>query len=123
MLEDGTLPIRNAFDDDAAIAEERRLLYVGITRARRHLTLSWAHRRIGSAGTEVQRKPSRFLAMLEPPRSAGAWREGAGARSSWVGGSGGSRAGDRRSGDQRSGDQRSGDQRSGERRTIKGAIA
>jgi len=84
-LEEGLLPIRQA-KDDAAIAEERRLLYVGITRARRHLTLSWAHRRIGSAGTEVQRKPSRFLAMLEPARSAGAWREGAGARSSWAGG-------------------------------------
>ena len=34
MLEDGTLPIRQAFDDDEALAEERRLLYVGITRAR-----------------------------------------------------------------------------------------
>ena len=83
-LEEGLLPIRQA-KDDAAIAEERRLLYVGITRARRHLTLSWAHRRVGSAGTEVQRKPSRFLATLEPRRAArdgasrdGAWRDGTG---------------------------------------------
>ncbi|HYN69424.1 MAG TPA: ATP-dependent DNA helicase UvrD2 [Candidatus Eisenbacteria bacterium] len=74
-LEEGLLPIRQA-KDDAAIAEERRLLYVGITRARRRLTLSWAHRRIGTAGTEVQRKPSRFLALLEP-RPERAWRVGA----------------------------------------------
>ena len=35
MLEDGSLPIRQAFDDEEALEEERRLLYVGITRARR----------------------------------------------------------------------------------------
>src|SRR4029079_13855626 len=45
MLEEGTLPIRQAIDDDAALAEERRLLYVGITRARSRLVLSWADRR------------------------------------------------------------------------------
>ena len=33
-LEEGILPIRQAKDDEAAVAEERRLLYVGITRAR-----------------------------------------------------------------------------------------
>ena len=37
MLEDGSLPIRQAFDDDALLDEERRLLYVGLTRARVHL--------------------------------------------------------------------------------------
>ena len=42
MLEEGSLPIRQALDDDEALAEERRLLYVGITRARVHLALSWA---------------------------------------------------------------------------------
>jgi DNA helicase-2/ATP-dependent DNA helicase PcrA len=63
MLEDGTLPIRQAFDDDAAIAEERRLLYVGITRARRHLHLSWADRR-ETRGREGRRTRSRFLAGL-----------------------------------------------------------
>ena len=45
MLEEGSLPIRQALDDDEALAEERRLLYVGITRARVHLALSWAERR------------------------------------------------------------------------------
>ncbi|MBF8291025.1 MAG: UvrD/REP helicase, partial [Chloroflexi bacterium] len=58
QLEEGTLPIRQA-ESDAAIAEERRLLYVGLTRARRHLWLSWAERR------DARRRPSRFLAALE----------------------------------------------------------
>lgn len=58
QLEEGTLPIRQA-DTDAEIAEERRLLYVGVTRARRHLELSWAERR------DARRRPSRFLAPLE----------------------------------------------------------
>ncbi|HUQ77550.1 MAG TPA: ATP-dependent DNA helicase UvrD2 [Patescibacteria group bacterium] len=66
MLEDGTLPIRQAFDDEAALAEERRLLYVGITRARRHLHLSWADRR-EARGRETRRTRSRFLAGLAGP--------------------------------------------------------
>ena len=76
MLEDGTLPIRQAFDDDAAIAEERRLLYVGITRARRRLHLSWADRR-ETRGREGRRTRSRFLAglALAAPRT-GAGRAG-----------------------------------------------
>lgn len=40
-LTDGMLPITYAKTDDQ-IEEERRLLYVGVTRARLHLTLSWA---------------------------------------------------------------------------------
>jgi DNA helicase-2/ATP-dependent DNA helicase PcrA len=64
-LEEGTLPIRQAADDDEALAEERRLLYVGLTRARRHLTLSWAERRAGPGDREAQRRPSRFLRALE----------------------------------------------------------
>jgi DNA helicase-2/ATP-dependent DNA helicase PcrA len=69
QLEEGTLPIRQA-DSDEEIAEERRLLYVGLTRARRHLSLSWAERR------EARRRPSRFLAALEdrPARSSAAGR-------------------------------------------------
>jgi DNA helicase-2/ATP-dependent DNA helicase PcrA len=57
-LDEGTLPIRQAKEADE-IAEERRLLYVGITRARRHLTLS-----------SSSRKPSRFLEAFEAPRPA-----------------------------------------------------
>ena len=63
-LEEGTLPIRQAVDDEA-LAEERRLLYVGLTRARRHLTLSWAERRVGPGDRESSRRPSRFLLALE----------------------------------------------------------
>ena len=66
MLEEGTLPIRQSASDPAALAEERRLLYVGITRARRHLVLSWAANRIGTKGSAVRARPSRFIAELRP---------------------------------------------------------
>jgi len=64
-LEEGTLPIRQAVDDDTALAEERRLMYVGLTRARRVLALSWAERRTGAGDREARRRPSRFLRALE----------------------------------------------------------
>jgi DNA helicase-2/ATP-dependent DNA helicase PcrA len=77
-LEEGTLPIRQA-DDDEALAEERRLLYVGLTRPRRHLLLSWAERRAGAGAREGRRRPSRFLRALEGGgASAGAGSAGAG---------------------------------------------
>jgi DNA helicase-2/ATP-dependent DNA helicase PcrA len=63
-LEEGTLPVGQAGGDPAAIGEERRLLYVGITRARRYLAISWAARRDGANGREGSRRPSRFLAEL-----------------------------------------------------------
>ncbi len=67
-LEEGTLPIRQA-ESEEELAEERRLLYVGLTRARRHLTLSWAERRVGAGEREARRRPSRFLLALEPART------------------------------------------------------
>jgi DNA helicase-2/ATP-dependent DNA helicase PcrA len=57
-LTDGTLPIIYAQTDEA-VAEERRLFYVGITRAREQLYLSWALAR--APGGRASRKPSRFL--------------------------------------------------------------
>lgn len=60
-LTDGTLPIIYAQTDEA-VAEERRLFYVGVTRARERLFLSWALAR--SAGGRRTRKPSRFLEGL-----------------------------------------------------------
>ncbi len=57
-LVDGTLPIVYA-ETPAQIDEERRLLYVGITRARRQLALSWAAAR--SPGGRATRRPSRFF--------------------------------------------------------------
>jgi DNA helicase II / ATP-dependent DNA helicase PcrA len=64
-LTDGTLPIVYAQTDEA-IEEERRLLYVGVTRARERLYLSWALARV--AGGRRTRAPSRFLAGLLTPR-------------------------------------------------------
>ena len=59
-LEERELPSKLS-KTEAAIAEERRLLYVGLTRAKRHLTVTWSG------------KPSRFLAELEiETRSASA---------------------------------------------------
>ncbi|HET6257564.1 MAG TPA: ATP-dependent helicase, partial [Pseudonocardia sp.] len=63
-LVDGTLPIQHADGDDEAIEEERRLLYVGITRARRRLALSWALSR--QPGGPRRRRRSRFLYGLVP---------------------------------------------------------
>ncbi len=70
MLEEGSLPIHQAAEDEVALAEERRLLYVGITRARDHLALSWAERRTLNTGREGRRRSSRFLDDLLPPRGA-----------------------------------------------------
>jgi DNA helicase-2/ATP-dependent DNA helicase PcrA len=64
-LEEGSLPVRQA-DTPEAIAEERRLLYVGLTRARRHLLVSWAESRVGPNDRESHRRPSRFLRDLQP---------------------------------------------------------
>ncbi|MGI8815354.1 MAG: ATP-dependent DNA helicase UvrD2 [Pseudonocardia sp.] len=63
-LVDGTLPIQHADGDDAKIEEERRLLYVGVTRARRQLALSWALSR--ASGGRRHRRRSRFLYGLIP---------------------------------------------------------
>jgi len=62
-VSEGLLPISMA-DGVDAVEEERRLLYVGITRAREHLHLSWAKSR--QPGGRASRKPSRFLAGLRP---------------------------------------------------------
>jgi len=61
-IQDGTLPFSLA-TTPAQIAEERRLLYVGVTRAREHLRISWSRRRSGSGG---QRNASRFLTGIRP---------------------------------------------------------
>ena len=60
---EGLLPISLA-EEPAAIEEERRLLYVGITRAKRILHVSYARARSG--GRAQRRKVSRFLAPLWP---------------------------------------------------------
>ncbi len=62
-LQEGTLPIIYA-QSPPEIEEERRLLYVGLTRARTHLSASWSLAR--QAGGRANRKPSRFLIDVSP---------------------------------------------------------
>nr|WP_202528502.1 ATP-dependent DNA helicase UvrD2 [Streptomyces sp. SID5770] len=62
-LTEGMMPITYAKTDEQ-VEEERRLLYVGVTRARVHLTLSWALSR--SPGGRASRRPTRFLKGLRP---------------------------------------------------------
>jgi DNA helicase-2/ATP-dependent DNA helicase PcrA len=62
-LVEGIMPIVHARTTEA-VEEERRLLYVAVTRARTHLALSWAPAR--TAGAESARQRSRFLAGLVP---------------------------------------------------------
>ncbi|WP_375499654.1 ATP-dependent helicase [uncultured Jatrophihabitans sp.] len=66
-LTDTTVPYQHATTPEQ-IAEEKRLLYVGITRARERLALSWALAR--SPGQRRGRKASRFLDGLRPATGA-----------------------------------------------------
>lgn len=59
-VEEDLLPHRGSRDEQEALEEERRLFYVGMTRARRHLHLSYACQRTGR-GQAVITAPSRFL--------------------------------------------------------------
>jgi DNA helicase-2/ATP-dependent DNA helicase PcrA len=59
-LEEGLFPSHRSVDDIASLEEERRLCYVGITRAMKHLTISYAESR-RLYGKETYPRPSRFL--------------------------------------------------------------
>jgi ATP-dependent DNA helicase UvrD/PcrA len=61
-LTEGIMPIVHARTAEA-VEEERRLLYVAVTRARVHLALSWAPAR--TPGAESSRQRSRFLPALQ----------------------------------------------------------
>ncbi len=58
-----TVPPKRSMEEDPTCAEERRLCYVGITRARQHLTISRCLTR-RKYGAVEERKPSRFLAQI-----------------------------------------------------------
>ena len=62
-MEEELLPHRTSIEDDM-VEEERRLFYVGITRAKRELVLSYANQR-KRYGEELDCKPSRFLDELD----------------------------------------------------------
>ena len=65
-VHEGSLPFVLATAPEA-VAEERRLFYVGVTRAREHLRLSWSVTRNGGG---QRRSPSRFLDGIVAPRQA-----------------------------------------------------
>ena len=62
-MEEELLPHRSSIKDDM-VEEERRLFYVGITRARHELTLSYAKKR-KRFGEQISCEPSRFLDELD----------------------------------------------------------
>ncbi|MBI5849886.1 MAG: ATP-binding domain-containing protein [Planctomycetes bacterium] len=57
-LEEGVFPHERALDEDAGIEEERRLLYVALTRARQTLWLGWARERMVGGVTDRQTRSS-----------------------------------------------------------------
>ncbi|MGW5674444.1 ATP-dependent DNA helicase UvrD2 [Streptomyces sp. NPDC003860] len=75
-LTEGMMPITHAKTDEQ-VEEERRLLYVGVTRARLHLSLSWALSR--APGGRASRRPTRFLNGLRPGSAAPGSRGAGGA--------------------------------------------
>ena len=62
-MEEGLFPGRQSFDDEARLEEERRLCYVGMTRAMEKLVITHAEIR-RQYGREEYHKPSRFLREL-----------------------------------------------------------
>ncbi len=78
-LEEGLLPHSRALDDEQELEEERRLTYVGITRAKRRLYLSHAWRR-ATYGMGQMSVPSRFLLeipaeLMVGPQLSGDWAD------------------------------------------------
>src|SRR5699024_11617866 len=79
-MEDGVFPHQRTFGKSDELAEERRLAYVGITRARKLLHLSRAEVRV-AWGAPQHNPPSRFLDEI--PASLVDWRRTAAAQTSW----------------------------------------
>ncbi|MGN9812057.1 DNA helicase PcrA [Micromonospora sp. BQ11] len=85
-LEDGVFPHLRSLGDTRELEEERRLAYVGITRARQRLYLSRAVTR-SAWGQPAYNPPSRFLEEL--PTELVHWERTEGSYTSWAGGGGG----------------------------------
>ncbi len=64
-MEDGLFPHQRSVADLAGLEEERRLCYVGATRAMRHLYITYAEQR-RLYGVDTYGQPSRFIAELPP---------------------------------------------------------
>ena len=81
-LEDGLFPLARSTEQPGGVEEERRLCYVGLTRARERLYLSWARTRYRNGRLELA-EPSRFLDVLpadvvEEKSTTPSWRPGRG---------------------------------------------
>jgi len=75
-MEDGILPHIKSFDDPEQLEEERRLCYVGITRAKQRVYLVHAFRR-SLMGSSTVNKPSRYLSDIPQHLiSSGGWWQG-----------------------------------------------
>lgn len=76
-VEEGLFPSSRSLDDELGLEEERRLMYVGMTRAMRKLFLTYAGSRF-SFGGRTYNMPSRFLMELgyNPYGSRGGFSEG-----------------------------------------------
>ena len=64
-MEDGIFPHQNSFLEPGGLEEERRLCYVGITRAKEKLYISNANRRM-LYGRDTMNPPSRFIKEIDP---------------------------------------------------------
>ncbi len=94
-LEENIFPSLMSVDNIKDLEEERRLLYVAITRAEKHCYLTWAHTRWRYGKLDAFVNPSRFISEIDPKylrtvveggRSAGSfssWGGDSSARSSW----------------------------------------
>ena len=67
-MEEGLFPHSRSSDEPAKLEEERRLCYVGMTRAKRKLCMSYAESRRLYGGSDRYSTPSRFLRELPPER-------------------------------------------------------
>ena len=92
-MEEGTFPHARSLDEQN-LEEERRLFYVGITRARKTLTLSYARVR-STYGEREYQMPSRFLTEIPEEFKAGSVPgvSGARGRGGWGGALGGAAGG------------------------------
>ncbi|MFN7210401.1 MAG: ATP-dependent helicase, partial [Aggregatilineales bacterium] len=71
-LEESLLPHAQSLEDEEELAEERRLMYVGLTRAKDRVYLTWVRRRMGFGGGLGERaQVSRFLEDLPPELTVG----------------------------------------------------
>jgi ATP-dependent DNA helicase UvrD/PcrA len=76
-LEEGLFPHQNSIDSDGGLDEERRLMYVALTRARRRLYLTFAQSRMlhgqvhyGMASSFLRELPEEVMRWITPPMTA-----------------------------------------------------